>query len=109
MTKTRMIFLPPPLSRFPLTYQNVNADPQLRKNVTDHYFDLLPQLVKEDNRFKKLKKHLKMLQTRKGYDLVYKILRRYTRKYDINWYDLRSQNQDTLDYLSRKMIRVLHM
>lgn len=109
MGKTKMIFLPPPFTSTYFTYQNVNADPKLRKNVTDHYFDILPDLVSNDNRFKLFKKNLKMLKTRKGYELIYKILNHYTKKYDINWYDLRSQNLDTLDYLYLKLKNVLHI
>ena len=109
MGKTKLIFLPPPFTSSYFTYQNINVDPNLRKNVTDHYFDLMPQLIKSDKRFNKLNKHKKLLTDQKGYELVYKVLKRYTRKYDINWYDLRSQNDDTLDYLSKKLKAVLHI
>ena len=109
MGKTKLIFLPPPFTSSYFTYQNVNVDPNLRKNVTDHYFDLLPELLNNDNRFKPLKKHKNLFTDKKGYELVYKVLKRYTRKYDINWYDLRTQNEDTLDYLSKKLKAVLHI
>lgn len=109
MGKTKLIFLPPPFTSSYFTYQNVNVDPNLRKNVTDHYFDLIPQLLQNDNRFKTLKKHKKLFQDKKGYELVYKVLQRYTRKYDINWYDLRTQHQDTIDYLANKLKSILHL
>lgn len=107
MGKTKLIFLPPPFTSSYFTYQNVNADPKLRKMITDHYFDLITTLIKNDNRFKSIKKHIKFIDSRQGYEIIYKILKRYTSKYDINWYDLRSQNEDTLDYLALKLSKVL--
>lgn len=107
MGHTKLIFLPPPFTSTYFTYQNVNADPKLRKNVTDFYFDLVPKLILSDNRFKTIKKHTKFIDSRQGYEIIYKILKRYTKKYDINWYDLRSQNEDTLDYLANKLSKVL--
>lgn len=107
MGKDKYIFLPPPFTSTFFTYQNVNVDPNLRKNVTDYYFDLMDSLLKNDKRFKLLKKHSKFLSSKQGYEIIYKVLKRYTKKYDINWYDLRSQNENTLDYLSDKLIKVL--
>ena len=107
MGKDKYIFLPPPFTSTFFKYQNVNVDPNLRKNVTDHYFDLMNSLLQNDNRFKSLKKHSKFLSSKQGYEIIYKVLKRYTKKYDINWYDLRSQNENTLDYLSDKLIKVL--
>lgn len=99
-----MIFIPPPNKKM-IVYENINADTKLRKTITDHYFDLMPELINTDSRFKKLKskKHRDFFDTRESYKLIYNILRYYTKKYNINWYDLRSQNDDTLDYLSTKL------
>jgi len=90
MGKQKLIFLPPPFTSTYFTYQNVNADPKLRKDVTDHFFDLI-------NKGNILKKYKKILSTREGYELIYKILRRFTKKYDFNWYDLRGIEADTMD------------
>lgn len=103
MGKQKLIFLPPPFTSTYFTYQNVNADPKLRKDVTDHFFDLINKGDKIEN----LKKYKKYLSTREGYELIYKILRRFTKKYDFNWYDLRSIENDTMDYLISKIPKVL--
>ena len=103
MGKQKLIFLPPPFTSTYFTYQNVNADPKLRKDVTDHFFDLINKGDKIEN----LKKYKKYLSTPDGYELIYKILRRFTKKYDFNWYDLRSIENDTMDYLISKIPKVL--
>jgi len=107
MGKTKLIFLPPPFTSSYFTYQNVNADPKLRKNVTDHFFDLMTYLTKNDKRFTNFKNKIKFLNSREGYEIIYKILNHYTKKYDLNWYDLRPHQENTLDYLSKKLNKVL--
>lgn len=108
MGKQKLIFLPPPFTQTYFSYQNVNADPKLRKNVTDYFFDLIYDLIKNDKRFLKFKNHKKILINRKGYEIIYKILNHFTKKYDLNWYDLRNiLLQDTLDYMSLKLSKIL--
>ena len=112
MGKPTFIFLPPPLTSTYFTYQNVNADPKLRKSVTDHFFYLINQINKEKTTNKILsfnKKQKQILSTDKGYELIYQILRRYTKKYNFNWYDLRSIEDDILYYINIKVNRIIKL
>ena len=108
--KQQLIFIPPPNKKM-IVYENINADKKLRKTMTDHFFDLIPELIDNDKRFKKLKskKYKEFFNTRESYKLIYNILRYYAKKYDINWYDLRSKshNDDTLNYLAFKLTNKL--
>jgi len=94
--------------KLPFTYPDVNSDKNLRKNVTDHYYDMMDDLLQQNKLFKSIKKHKPLFNTKKGYKLIYNILRFYTKKYNINWYDLRSQNKETLEYLAFKLNSVLN-
>lgn len=103
MTKPKLIFLPPPFTRTYFNYQDINSDRNLRKEVTDHFFDLLHEKIKFDDRFKKYKKHSTFLNSRQGYELIFKILKHFTIKYNYNWYDLRPQQQEVILYISKKL------
>ncbi|ADO67521.1 hypothetical protein crov487 [Cafeteria roenbergensis virus] len=98
MGKHKLIFLPPPFTSTYYTYQDVNADPTLRKKVTDHFFDLINKNKTKNTNF---------LSSRDGYELVYKILRRFTKKYDLNWYDLRNMENTTMEYINIKINKIL--
>lgn len=102
MGKQKLIFLPPPFTSTFFNYQNVNADPKLRKDVTDHFFDKI-----NFTKTSLITKNKKLLSSRQGYEIIYKILRRFTKKYDLNWYDLRSIENDTLDYIYQKLNKIL--
>lgn len=99
----KIIFLAPPVTTRYVTYQNVNADVNLRKDVTDHYFKLVSELIDTNNKFSDFKDYKYIFQEKKGYKIIYNILKLYTKKYNINWYDLRSQNNRTLKHIHKKI------
>ena len=107
MGKNNYIFLPPPFTSSYITYQDVNADPKLRKSVTDHFHEKVLESLKNDDRFKKLSSKKKLLESDNGYWTIYKVLKHYTKKYNLNWYDLRPTEYITLGYIAKKLPLVL--
>jgi len=101
-------FIPPPLSPSPFTYQSVNNDKKLQKDVTEYYYNNLFDWIETDRLFKPLKKERKFLETKDGLKLVYKVLKHLVKKNKSNWFDLRSDDF-TKEYLATKLITVLHL
>lgn len=79
-------------------YHDVNNDANLRKNVTTHFLNKMLTIL-EYTKHKELKKHFKVMNGKKGYDIMYNILRIFVKKGRTNWYDLREQEQLVIDYI----------
>ena len=93
-------FVPPPIITSTLTYQNVNKDPELRKNMTEFFLNKSIKWVTTDKSFKHLKKILHLLKSKDGYKIIYNILRNYINQNEANWYDLKQVHYEIVkDYL----------
>lgn len=81
-------------------YIDVNMDKNLQKNVTMYFYrEMLDKWLNNDIQYKKFKNN-KLLQTKDGLQLIYKILNKLVKKGETNWYDLRDpQYELTKDFL----------
>ena len=81
-------------------YIDLNHDKNLQKNVTKFFYDeLIQKWIPNDKIFKKFK-NKKMLKTKDGLQLMYKILLKLVTKGDTKWWDLRDpQYILTKDYI----------
>ena len=81
-------------------YIDVNEDKNLQKNVTKFFYDeLMNKWISNDKVFKKFK-NKRMLKTKDGLQLIYKILLKLVTKGDTKWWDLRDpQYILTKDYI----------
>jgi hypothetical protein len=68
---------------------DVGKDMNLRKSVTDFYYEKLLKWIKTDSDFSGHKKDLGFLHTKAGYKYIYYLLRVYVKNGSANWYDLR--------------------
>ena len=101
--RIKTIFPAPPLITTFHEYQDVNKDPNLRKNVTEFFYKKSIKWVSKYSEFKPAKKHLKLLKSLDGYKLIYKLLRKFVKKGNTNWYDLRDQYPLVKDYIRFKL------
>ena len=70
-------------------YIDLNEDKEMIKRVTKYFYDeLMNNWIKNDNNFKKFNSK-KMLKTKDGIQLVYKILYKLVKKGDTKWWDLK--------------------
>lgn len=82
---------------YPLTYvppiieevYDVGKDMNLRKRITDFYYEKILKWIKTDKNFASHKKDLEYLNTKAGYKYVYYLLRLYVKNGRVNWYDLK--------------------
>lgn len=103
--KDRKVFIAPPPLRTGVEYQDVGKDMNLRNEVSTFYLEKLIKWLQEDAEFKPLKKHLKVIKSNKGQEIVYNLLRLFVRNGKANWYDLRDTYNYSIvkDYLRYKL------
>ncbi len=105
-TRQQYYFVPPPFVNSIVEYQNVNNDPQLRKNITEFYYNKTIKWIKKYKDFSHLKSKMKILETTKGEKLIYNLLRQYVNNANINWYDLKDHYKVVKDYLKYKIGKI---
>ena len=104
--RTLKYYVPPPFINSTITYQNVNADPQLREQVTNFFLKKAIKWVSTYKEFNNDTKLLNKLKSDSGYDIIYKLLKNYINKKNLNWYDLRKTYNAVKDYLRYKLANI---
>tara|TARA_B100000795_G_C22766770_1_gene426054 strand:+ start:1010 stop:1393 length:384 start_codon:yes stop_codon:yes gene_type:complete len=102
-TKTfdgKMTFPGVPYIKSYYQYIDLNEDKKLQKNVTKFFYDeLINKWIQNDKIFNKFKSQ-KILKTKDGLQLIYKILLKLVTKGDTKWWDLKEpQYILTKDYI----------
>jgi hypothetical protein len=95
-------FIPPPFYYGVDVYTNVNIDPNLRQMVTEFFLKKSIKWIKTQPDFSKYKNILELLNSSKGYNIIYNLLREFCHKYNIKWYDLRETNYDNIKHFLYK-------
>jgi hypothetical protein len=85
-------FIPPPFYYDVSIYNNVNADPTLRHMVTEFFLKKSIKWIKTQSEFSSYKNLLESLNSSKGYNIIYNLLREFCHKNNLKWYDLRDNN-----------------
>ena len=99
----RTYFVPPPYYYGVDIYTNVDVDPNLRQMVTEFFLKKSIKWIKTQTDFSKYKNLLELLNSSKGYNIIYNLLREFCHKYNLKWYDLRENNYNNVKhFLYRK-------
>lgn len=93
----------PPLIQSVYEYQNVNADLNLRKDVTTFFHRKVIKWIKTYSEFSTHKSKLTFIESVDGQMHIYNLLRKFIKKSGINWYDLRDNYSIVKDYLNAKL------
>ena len=84
-------------------FQNVNIDKDLRKMVTDYFRDYYLDVLKKTKN-KNVKSFYSEIKGKKGFNIVYNLIKLYIKKTGKNWYDLKKEKLLVIhffnDYLS---------
>ena len=92
------------LYSYDINYLNINKNPQLRKDVTEFFQEKILKWIKHDSDFKKYKNKINLIDSEEGSKLVYSLIRSFVKKYNYNWYDLRTKKYYSIkDYFSNKL------
>lgn len=90
------MYIPQPLFvRKVIKYQNVNKDKGLRQNVTNIFLEEYLNYLKINSKI------YKKINSKDGYDIIYKMLRIYVKRYKKNWYDLEKQKRSVILFFNK--------
>lgn len=85
-------FVPPPLIRVVREKEyNINKDPKYRKEVTKFFYKKSIKWMENYKKFKHTKKNLKIIKSDDGLEIIYQLLRKFTKETKANWYDLEKE------------------
>jgi len=84
-------------------YQNVNKDENLRKEVVKFFQEKIIKWTETKEKFAKFKSHKNEIESKKGYDKIYKIIRQFVNHKKYNWYDLRENYEDLRKYIASEL------
>ena len=93
------------LYSYNVEYKNLNKDENLRKTVTKFFFNKIIKWIKHDSDFKKYNDEIDFINSKDGYKIIYKLIRKYINKYKANWYDLRTEKYYLLKYYLSKNLK----
>ena len=97
-------FVPPPIIPTLREKIDINKDKDLRKQVTDFFYRKSKKWMEDDNDFKKTKKNLSLIKSNEGYNIIYQLIRKFVKKYKVNWYDIRKYHYSLIKkYLKKKL------
>ena len=86
-----------------IQYQNVNVDTTLRTDVTKFFNRKVIKHITKHSDLNHLEKELPFLKSSDGWKFIYKLLRRFVKNTQINWYDLRDNYRTVRDYIISKL------
>ena len=95
-------FVPPPFYYGVDVYTNVNVDPNMRQMVTEFFLKKSIKWIQTQSEFSDCKKILDQLNSNKGYNIIYNLLREFCHKYNVKWYDLREINYNNIKHFLHK-------
>jgi hypothetical protein len=96
---------PPAIIEGEYQYEDINKNPELRKNMTRFFYNKVLKWIEKDNQYNKLKS-IKSLIEKHGKVYIYNILRRFVKKSGLNWYDLKDEYKYIKKYLCKKLLNI---
>lgn len=86
---------------------DINKDPKLRKTITTFYYKKAKKWMETYKDFKHTKKNLKKIKSKDGFKIIYNLLRKFVKKYNVNWYELRKPNYEIVkDFLKYELAKI---
>lgn len=106
INKQLTYFLPPPIINSTVRYQDINKDSKLRNLITMFYLKKTIKWINKYDEFNSMKKLLPELENKHGYKIIYTILRKFVKKHNYNWYDLKNYYERVKDYIRHKLNKI---
>lgn len=103
--RIKKFYPPPPIIGTYFEYIDVNKDENLRNSVTNFFHKKVIKWIKKYPEFSHLKKFSSKINSNKGYDLIYNMIRKFTKEYNINWFDLKDYYVTFKDYLKFNLLQ----
>ena len=86
----------------------MGENPKLQEEVTKFYLTKTIKWLGKNQEFAKVKKQEKFIKSKKGSGFMYKILKSFIKKNQVNWYELRADDnyEDVKDYIREKLLQL---
>jgi hypothetical protein len=83
------------------------VDLKLQDEITSYFYKKTIKWLKESHEFKKLQKHIKFIESKKGRPYIYKVIKLFIKKNKAKWYNLRTELYDDLkEYIRKKLASI---
>lgn len=88
--------------------QYIGNEEYLQDEISEYFHAKTLKWIENEIDFKKAKKHLKFLKTRRGIPYIKKVLKSFVKKFKKNWYELRDEDtyDDVQEYIRIKLISI---
>lgn len=109
--RPKFYFPSEPIFETTFEYESANNNEYLRETVTKTFQNKILDGIKNKN-IPALEKQFNLLNSDKGYHIIYKILKRYVKKNlsrgnDVNWWDLEKMEKNVMEYIQYKLNKKL--
>lgn len=101
--RIRKYYPPPPYLYTTFEYQDVGTNMKYRTEVTNFFYQKVIKWIESYKEFSHLKKYLSFIKSNEGFKYIYELLRLFTKKSNINWFDLRDNYAIVKDFLRFKI------
>lgn len=101
--EVRRVWPVPIINNSVYEYQNINKDVNLRKDVTEYYYNELSKWASTDRKYSYLNSFMNSKNVIDNKMKVYHLLRKLVKKTSLNWYDLRDRYSIVKEYLTNKL------
>ena len=102
----RKLYSPPPSGHY-YKYINVNKNKDLRNSVTKFFHKKLIKWINKYSEYKHLKKYLKKIESDEGFNIVFKIIKKFLKKNNLKWWDAKKHYFIIKDYLKVKVTKYI--
>ena len=101
--EVRRVWPVPIINNSVYEYQNINKDVNLRKDVTEYFYNELTKWASTDRKYSYLDNFTHSKNDIDNKMKVYHLLRKLVKKTSLNWYDLRDRYSIVKEYLTNKL------
>lgn len=101
-------YIQPPYINSVIQYQNIDIDPDLRKLITHFYLKKSIKWITNYKEFENSKKNLAKLKSKDGIKIIYNLLKKSSKKYNIKWFNMKEKNKYYIikDYLKYNLVLI---
>lgn len=100
-------YYPPPLFHYRLsTYEGLKPSKERKIKVTNYFVGQILTWIEHEYDFSHIKKYKKKIKSDKGYELIYKLIKKFLYTHNISWYDIKDHYFKIKDYLRFNLIKL---
>lgn len=92
MQNIKFINIQPQYTRISYDYQDLNKDPKIHYQIVSFFQKKIIKWINNNT----LKNNIKFIKSEKGFEHIYHLIKKFVKKYNVKWYELREKNYDLI-------------